>query len=380
VPEPTTEATIVANDVRDEGGMERQLTELIGGLLEGGGRVTLISRTCTLTPHPRLRWVRVPGGGRPYALAYPWFLLCASLLVALRGRGILHSTGAIVLNRVDVCTVHYCHAALDGSPAFNRASRPGLAYRANAWFVHRLSLLAERWCYRPGRARALVAVSGGVAAELRQRFPAAAPLVRVIPNGVDTDHFSPAPVGPAASGSEGAGTLRALFVGGDWDRKGLGPAIESLPDCPEAELTVVGAGDREEYLRLAERIGVADRVRFAGTSSDPVEWCRRAEVFVLPTAYESFSLVTYEAAACGLALLVTRVSGVEDLLDDGRNGWFVGRDPALIAGFLRRLQANPELRRSMGAAARADCLAYSWKRVVELYIDLYSELGERSAG
>ena len=81
------EVTIVANDIGAVGGMERQLTELITGLLGAGRRVTVISWTCDLPEHPNMRWIRVPGPSRPFAIAYPVFLVLASLLVRFRGRG-----------------------------------------------------------------------------------------------------------------------------------------------------------------------------------------------------------------------------------------------------------------------------------------------------
>ncbi len=367
------EVTIVANDIGPEGGMERQLRVLIAGLLAAGDRVTVVSWTCSLPPHPNLRWARVPGPSRPFAIGYPLFLVLASLLVRLRGRGLVHSTGAIVLGRTSVCTAHFCHQALSGLPGLSRASRSGIAYRANAWVVRRMSRLAERWCYRPDRAGRLVGVSEGVARELREHFPAMRERILVIPNGVNTDAFSPATV---PEGRQDGGPLRALFVGGEWERKGLRPAIEAVAACPEVELTVLGAGDAEAYGRLADGLGAGERVRFAGTTDDPASWYRRADAFLLPTAYESFSLVTYEAAACGLPLLVTRVNGVEDLLRDGENGWFIERDPEDVASRLRQLAANPRLRREMGAAARRDSLRFSWPEVVSRYRDLYAELSQ----
>jgi glycosyltransferase involved in cell wall biosynthesis len=364
------EVTIVANDIGPEGGMERQLTELISGLLDAGHRVTVISWTCSLPPHPALRWIRVPGPSRPFSIGYPCFLLLASLLVGLRGRGLVHSTGAIVLNRTSICTVHFCHRAVADLPGFSRSSRSGLAYRANARIVRTMSRLAERWCYRPGRARRLVAVSEGLARELREHFPSMGERIAVIPNGVDTDAFSPA--GDASRSPEPT-RLNALFVGSEWERKGLAVAIEALAHCPDAELTVVGGGDEPAYRRLAEELGVGERVGFAGATTDAASWFRRADLFLLPTAYESFSLVTYEAAASGLPLLVTRVNGVEDLLRNGVNGWFVDRDPRRIGELIGELHANRRLRRSMGAAARRDSLRFSWSRAVERYLELYEE-------
>jgi glycosyltransferase involved in cell wall biosynthesis len=364
--------TIVANDIGGVGGMERQLTELITGLLAEGTLVTVISWSCDLPAHPNMRWVRVWGPSRPFAIANPWFIVVASLLVLLRSRGIVHSTGAIILNATDVCTVHFCHAAVAKLPHFSRASREGLAYRLNAAASRSMARLAERWCYRPGRARRLVGVSLGVARELRESYPAMRERITVIPNGVDTEAFRPA--GDDSDSGGEPGRLRALFVGSEWERKGLAVAIESLRDNPGVALTVVGEGDVDSYRRLAEQAGATARVEFAGSTSDVGSGFRSADAFVLPTAYETFSLVTYEAAACGLPLLVTRVNGVEDLLRDGENGWFIERRAEDLRARLRTLADDPALRREMGRAARRDSLDHSWGRVVERYRDLYAEV------
>lgn len=370
-PIPPLEVTIVANDIGPEGGMERQLTELIGGLLAAGDRVTVVSWTCTLPAHPNLRWVRVPGPSRPFSLAYPLFLALASALVSRRGRGLVHSTGAIVLNRTALCTVHFCHHGFAGMPGLSRISRSSIAHRINAWVVRRMCLMAESWCYRPQRCRVLVGVSGGLVRELGRSFPRMGERLTVIPNGVDTERFSPAPEG--AEESEG-GPLRAVFVGSEWERKGLRLAIAALAQAPQVELTVVGAGDRPSFEAVARDHGVADRVTFTGPTTDTPSHYRRAQAFLLPTAYEAAPLVTYEAAASGLPLLVTKVNGVEDLLRDGANGYFIDRDPTHIADRLNALVADPAKRRAMGATARQDSLEYSWSRVVERYREVYAEL------
>jgi glycosyltransferase involved in cell wall biosynthesis len=364
------EVTIVANDVGGQGGMERQLTELITGLLAAGSRVTVISWSCALPSHPNLRWHRVFGPSRPFPIAYPWFLIAASLLVRLRGRGLIHSTGAIVLNRTDVCTVHFCHRAVAKLPRFSRASRASPAYRLNAAMSSAISRLGERWCYGRGHARRLVGVSLGVARELEENYPQVGERVTVIPNGVDTEIFRPMEEeGAPERGSDG---LRALFVGSEWERKGLSVAIEALRDAPGVSLTVVGEGDLDAYGKFASQAGVADRVEFVGTTSDVAGWFRLADAFVLPTAYETFSLVSYEAAASGLPLLVTRVNGVEDLLRDGENGWFIERDAADVTAKMRLLRDDHGLQRRMGKAARLDSLRFSWKHVVDEYRALYA--------
>lgn len=367
--------TIVAHDVEPTGGMERQLTRLATGLLERGHPVTVVAMTCRLAAHPLLRFVRVPGPRRPFALRYPWFFTAASLALWRTRRGAVHTTGAIVFNRAHVSTVHFCHAAF-GARGGERGSRRSAAYRLNAWASAVMSRLAERYSYSPRRTRALVAVSEGVAGELREHFPALARATRVIHNGVDLEEFGP----DAASRRDvrqrleiGDDELVAVFVGGEWGRKGLQVALDALARAPAWRLLVVGPGDEDEYSRSAESLGVSERVRFVGAVDKPAPYYAAADVFLLPTLYETFSLVTFEAAACGLPLLVTPVSGVEELIVDGENGWLIDRDPVGIAERLRQLE-DAALRARLGSAARASAAEYGWDAMVDGYERLYEEL------
>lgn len=371
------EVVLVANDVGGLGGMERQLERLVLGLLAAGRRVTVVARTCAVEPREGLRFVRVPGPRRPFTAAYPAFFLLASMLAARRGDALVHTTGALIATRADLSTVHYCHRAAARTLTAPRARRAGRAYALNAAISGRLSRAGEWWAYRPERARVLCAVSGGLASELRWGFPAMASRVRVVPNGVDTAQFRPDPQARrrvrARLGLAGESRL-ALFVGGDWERKGLRHVLDALAQAPGWQLAVAGDGDAEALLARAARMGIADRVHVLGASGDLPPLYAAADAFVLPTAYETFSLVTYEAAAAGLPLLVTRVHGVEDVLEHGRNGWFITPDGAGIAGRLRELEADPALAGRMGAAARSAAAAFSWDAMVERYLELYDEL------
>lgn len=364
----------MAHEVGTPGGMERQLAELASGLLERGWEVKVIARSCALPAHPALRFVRVGGPRRPFSLWYPWFFVLGSLAVHRHRAGLLHTTGALVLSRADLSTVHFCHEAFHRQAQAPRVARRSAAYRLNAWLAGWMSRLAERYCYRGPVTRRMVAVSDGVARELRQHFPSMP--VTVIPNGVDTDAFA-----PCAERRErlrarldiGAHELVALFVGGEWERKGLRYAIQAVARLQNWHLVVIGSGDTELYRSLAVEAGAGERVHFEGMTADPAPYYAGADGFLLPTAYETFSLVTFEAAAAGLPLLVSRVSGVEEILVEGRNGWFIDRDPKMIAQRLEAL-TDEATRRTMGAAAREDSARFSWERAVEGYDRLYREL------
>jgi UDP-glucose:(heptosyl)LPS alpha-1,3-glucosyltransferase len=71
------------------------------------------------------------------------------------------------------------------------------------------------------------------------------------------------------------------------------------------------------------------------------------------------------------------VSGIEDLLEEGVNGWFVQRDAASIGRRLGDLQRDPEQRRRMATAARESALAYDWERVVDMYVEVYKHLSSQ---
>ncbi len=379
--------TIVAHDVGTAGGMERQLGELCTGLLGRGYSVTVIASRCALAPHPRLRVVRVRVPRRPFSLAYPAFFLLGSLAVARRRDGLLHTTGAIVANRADVATVHFCHAGHRAAGGAPQSARPGRLHRLNGAAAAWMSRAAERFCLAPRRTRRLVAVSAGVARELARLGPAPGarrrPVRReepaVIANGVDRARFAPDPDARAAVRAElgiGAGELVAVFVGGDWERKGLRFAIEGVAAAGGWRLLVVGEGDEARHRTLADRCGAGDRVLFAGATPAPERCYACADAFLLPSAYEAFPLVALEAAATGLPLLAARVSGVEELLEDGRNGWFVPRDGAAIGARLRELGADPALRAELGGAARRSTERYGWEAVVAAYVKLYESLAD----
>lgn len=354
--------------------MERAVGVLAAGLLARGYDLVVVAHACELPQHRALHWVKVGGPRQPFSLWYPWFFLVGSLAVRRHRRGLVHTLGAVVANRADVSTVHFCHEAFHRGATGHRAAGRSAPYRLNSRIVAWMSRLAERYCYRTGVTRRLAPVSEGVARELRELF-ASLPLT-VIPNGVDTVAFAPDAGHRERLRSRlglGEDELVALFVGGDWERKGLREAIEGVAGAEGWHLVVVGGGETERYRAFAGSVGARERVHFEGFVTNTAPYYAGADGFLLPTAYETFSLVAYEAAASGLPLLVTPVSGVEDILVEGRNGWFIDRDAQLIT---RRLEALKDgaVRRGMGEAAREDSARFGWDKGIDGYDRLYQEL------
>ena len=367
---------MVCSDVAPIGGMERAAYELCSRLRERGWHLTVIARSCALPAGPDLRFVRLRSPSRPVSLALASDFLFGSLALARHHAGIVQTTNPMVCNQVDVLHAHFCEAAFR-KVGISRSRRPTTAYRLNSWIASWISVLLERWCYRAGRIRSVVTVSRGLADEISRFYPGVRQRISTIPNGVDLRSFVPqadqrAPV--RATMDAGDQDLVALFVGGDWHRKGLSHAIEGIAGADGWILAVLGAGDSERFAALAADHGVADRVRFIGNVADPIPYYLAADALVAPSYYEAFSLVAIEGAAAGLPLIVPRMNGTEELVENGVNGWFTERDGAAIADRLRMLHDDPDLRARMGRAARSSAARYDWERVADQFETLYAEL------
>lgn len=373
-PPSPCDVTIVSHDLGSVGGMERVLAELVIGLRDLGHRVTVIARTCALPASVEITFHRVRGPRRPFLLAYPWFMIVGSLAVWRWRRGVVQTTGAIVLNRVDVVAVHYCHQAGPANP-----SRSTGLFRAQARVAGLLKRGGERLCFSRNRSATFVCVSEGVAEEVREHYPELDERTLTIHNGVDTAAFA------AGARREQAPAIRATlairdarlvaaFVGSEWERKGLEPLIRALAMSPDWDLLVAGDGDRRRYQELADSLGVGAAIHWLGVTADIQLVYELADAFVLPSSYETFSLVTFEAAASGLPILATPVSGVRELIMDEQNGFLISQEPREIGERLCQLAADPALRARLGSAARQSALEFGWERTVAKHHDLYTRL------
>jgi glycosyltransferase involved in cell wall biosynthesis len=161
-------------------------------------------------------------------------------------------------------------------------------------------------------------------------------------------------------GDPPAGRPRVVCVGRLFPEKGQSVLLHAFARLTErgvdAELELVGYGPSEDGLRaLAEELGLADRVTFAGAvGQDKIaDHYRAASVFCLPSFYEGIPVVLMEAMASRRPVIATAVAGVRELVRDGETGLLVSPGRAdELADALERLLDDPALRRRMGEAGR----------------------------
>jgi len=208
----------------------------------------------------------------------------------------------------------------------------------------------------------------------------------VIPCGVDTDLFRPAPR------RDPDGPARLLVLGRVVPRKGIDTVVAALAQLPDAELVVAGGPppdqvdadpDLVELRKLAEAAGVGDRVRLlGGVARDAVpRLITDSDVVVTVPWYEPFGIVPLEAMACGRPVVGAAVGGLLDTVEPGVTGELVPpRDPAAVAQAIRRLLDDPGRRAAYGRAGRERAVAcYDWHQVVEQTEAVYLELAAVAA-
>ena len=245
-----------------------------------------------------------------------------------------------------------------------------------------------------GCADRLLASCTAEADQLVELYGAERARIEIVPPGVDHAFFSPGfAVGDRAGARAAIGlgdgpTL--LFVGRIQPLKRVDLAVEALARLArtDAQLVVVGGpsgpGGEAELRRvraLADRLGVAERVRFVPPQPHHLlsSWYRAADVVVVPSRSESFGLVALEAAACGTPVVAAAVGGLTSIVDDGRTGILVeGADPAIWAGHLDHLLDHPATATAMATAASRRARHYSWPAAAARLRRLYADLAQRA--
>ena len=259
----------------------------------------------------------------------------------------------------DIYVDHGCHKAVV-------KQRPSMMLRNP---VHLFLLLREELRHILGGYRRVVVLSEMSKRVFEQQYPRVprSKYVR-IPNGVDIARFSLEHRTP-----ETPGALNLVFVGHEFERKGLSYILEAMTDLPErVRLTVVGGTEHltASARRTARKLGIAERVDFLGKRTDVPDILAASDAMIMASRYEACQLVAVEGMACGLPLLSTPVGCAEEIIEDGVTGYLIERDARDIAKKVTTLLEKGEGIEAMRLAARQTAERYSWDRIAEQYVAL----------
>jgi glycosyltransferase involved in cell wall biosynthesis len=199
--------------------------------------------------------------------------------------------------------------------------------------------------------------------------------VTVIPNGVDTDYFRPAPETPQPYP---AVVLSVARMVPDKDPETLIRAFAlAAPAFPQAQLWLVGEGPLLPAVRrLAEATLAPGSFRFIPPQADLRPQFRQASLLALSSRTEALPNVVLEAMAAGLPVAATAVGGVPELVAPARTGWLAAPgDPPGLAAVMSRLLEDPEQCRAFGRAGRERALRdFSLQTMARRYEDVLDRL------
>ena len=239
-------------------------------------------------------------------------------------------------------------------------------------FAHYHSRPLQRVVLRltPLLARATTVLSPAI----RDEFPSSLRQhMVVVPNPVTARG-----AGRADPGGQDRPTKTLLAVGRLEDQKDHRTLIRAFAliagEFPDWRLRIVGEGElRQELESLVRQLELDDRIALPGASTKIGEEYEAAQLFVMPSSYESFGLTSAEALAHGLPLIgFADCPGTNELVQDGVNGRLVkgpDRVAALAAG-LARMMASPDERQRLGAAGPASIESFAPERITDVWVDL----------
>ncbi|HWG00574.1 MAG TPA: glycogen synthase [Trebonia sp.] len=338
--------------------------------------------------------VHCQGAPRATAVAHqPWpelrdqvlrvFAADLSMADAVAGADLVHShtwyanlAGHLAALRYGIPHVVTTHSLEPLRPW--KAEQLGGGYALSSW--------AER--VATTSAAAVVAVSDGMAGDIRAAYPEISPeRIRVIRNGIDTVEYAPdADTGVLARHGVDRSRPYVIFVGRITRQKGLPVLLRAatLLD-PAAQLVLcAGAADTAELLAEVTELTSGLRAARSGVIWIPdmlpkreiIQLLTHALVFVCPSVYEPLGIVNLEAMACGTAVVASRVGGIPEVVDDGDTGLLVPPDdPAALAAAVNTLLRDPGRAAALGAAGRERAAkSFSWESVAAQTAGLYAEL------
>jgi glycosyltransferase involved in cell wall biosynthesis len=286
--------------------------------------------------------------------------------------------------RFDLVHANWLFTAIAALPARLLARRPLVVTLRGSDMA-----LAEANAWTRALARFVLARADAIAPVSRDLRERAAKLgadpsrLEVVADGAETEGFPTRDEARAELGLGEASRL-VLFVGNLIPVKGIDVLIEATARMRASErcttVLLVGGGDVEGYRRLAEERGLDESaLRFLGfrpTHEIPT-WLAACDVFCLPSRSEGLPNALLEAMGAARAVVVTRVGGMPDLVEDGRSGLLVdAEDAGALAGALGALVDDPRRCSDMGARGRAILgeQRLTWQATAQRYEEIYTQV------
>ena len=369
---------VVTHKLLKGDGQARVNYEIIKELLRKNHLVTIYASYVVpeLTESKNLEWIKIPVAGWPTQLIKNHIFALLSSVLLLKNRGkydLVMVNGFITWTRSDINAVHFVHGSWIKSAVHPSRLKKNMSGLYQFLFTYSNAVL-EKIAF--SRSKVLVPVSQKVKKELEEINPSLD--LRVIMNGVDINEFYPDKRMDRQEYGLPEDVPLALFAGDiKSPRKNLDSVLKAMCEVEGVELAVAGATEGSPYLKMADQLGLSDRVHFLGFRKDIAKLMKCADFFVFPSRYEACTLVVIEALASGLPVITTYQSGVSELIDSENKAGLVLENSEDVSGLqeaMRLLCHNVDLRKRMGSNARKVAEQQNWQNVAGKYIKLFEEI------
>ncbi|MGC8691195.1 MAG: glycosyltransferase [Caldisericum sp.] len=175
-----------------------------------------------------------------------------------------------------------------------------------------------------------------------------------------------------------------LFVGRLEKAKGVDILIKAVSELRfrysmSLKVAVVGEGAlRSEYEKLAKDLSLIDSMEFLGLRKDVTGLMKRSKLFVLPSRWEGLPMVILEAMANGIPVIATKVGGIPEVIEDGKDGIFVEpENPEELSKAILMLLDDDNLRNLISSNAYKKVKEeYSIEKYTKTLLSLYKELAK----
>ncbi|MGR3178530.1 MAG: glycosyltransferase family 4 protein [Candidatus Anammoxibacter sp.] len=374
------------------GGVERQIAYLSKAFVETGHEVHIFCHKLKGTVNKNIIFHHVPAVGFWSPLKI-WTFAIVSLLI-LRQRqnefDIVHSFGKTLFQ--DVLRMGGGSHLDYMKRTYPLMGNPVLKFLIILNPRHFFNLLLEWAMFRVGKFKRIVCNSKMCKTEFTNRYNIPLSKIDVIYNGVDLQKFSPVNKKESRDrlnkhirsqfNIQSEKELLVLFVGSGFKRKGLKHAVESLSFVGKRlniRLVVAGRGRFEGYRELAANLGVSGQITYLGVADNVKELYDACDIFLFPTEYDAFPNVCLEAMAMELPVIVSRSSGIAEIIDDGAEAFLIDYpvSPKEIAQKIELL-TDEQTRFGIGKLARKKALNYSVQSNAEATLKLYEEICNQS--
>lgn len=294
------------------------------------------------------------------------------------GLDIIHSQSIDSLT-ADIVTMHSCLKAARNAKERPRETNILRRLIGQMLFFPFTSsyLITEKHVLKSSKK--IIAVSDKLKRDLLTHYEVLEDKIVVIPNGVDMNKFKPNKINRSKIRSLYGipnDEIILIFVGHMFKLKGLDYIIEAISDLNNIKLLVVGEDPNiKSYREKVIKVGIQDKVIFAGKILEGIEdYYTASDIFLLPSSSEGFPISGIEAAASGLPIISTNVAGLDELVVEGYNGFFVSRNSNEIKEKVSILVKNEKLRDKMGRNGKEIAEKYSWEHVTKMTCQVYNDV------